>query len=91
MAENKKIKEAKAWTRKYLILDSVEVKLFVLIIKGIKDNKLSSKPIHIPIQEEEEIVIIVPEINVIKKIIFEIKFIIKKKRIKTFINGVWTH
>lgn len=52
--------------------DSVEVKLLVLIIRGIKDNKFNSRPIHIPIQEEDEIVIKVPLIKVKIKIIFEI-------------------
>lgn len=41
--------------------DSLE-KIFLLsIIKGIKDNKLISNPIHIPIQEVEEIEIKVPK------------------------------
>lgn len=66
----------------------MDVKLFVLIIRGIKDNKFNSSPIHIPIQEEEDNVIKVPIIKVKIKIILEIKFIIKKKRIKTFIRGV---
>lgn len=40
-----------------------------LIIRGIKDNKLISNPIHILNQEEAEIEIIVPKI-IEKKIIF---------------------
>lgn len=51
--------------------DSVDIKLLVLIIRGIKDNKLSSRPIHMPIQEEEERVIKVPLIRVRIKINFE--------------------
>lgn len=39
-------------------------------------------------QEKDEIEIKVPNIKEIKKIIFE--KLIKKKRIKTFINEVWT-
>lgn len=87
---NKKIREAKTWIKKYLIEDSLEIKLFWSIIKGIKDIKLISKPIHIPIQEDEEIVIKVPVAKVIINKNLNKKFIIKKKRIKTFIGGVWT-
>ena len=39
--------EANAWVRKYFKEDSEENKFFDLIIKGIKDNKLISKPIQI--------------------------------------------
>ena len=64
-------------------------KIFLLsIIKGIKDNRLISRPIHIPNHEEDERVIILPINKHIKKIIFEIEFIIKKKRTITFIIGV---
>lgn len=49
--------------RKYFKEDSEENKFFVLIIKGIKDNKLISKPIHIENQEKEETAIIVPKIK----------------------------
>lgn len=86
--EKRKIKEAKAWTRKYLIADSVEVSLFIEIIRGIKDKRFSSSPIHIPIQEEEDKVIKVPLIKVKIKINFEILWAIKKKRVITFIRGV---
>ncbi len=65
-----------------MILDSVEIKFFLSIINGMKDNKLSSIPIHIPIHEEEDRVIKVPIIKVKKNNNLEIKFIIKKKRIK---------
>jgi hypothetical protein len=44
----------------------VDSKLFVSIIKGIKDNKLISSPIQAPNQELEEIEIKVPLINVVK-------------------------
>lgn len=87
---NKKIIDANTWVKKYLIADS-EDKIFLLsIIRGINDNKLISNPIQIPNQEDEERVIIEPTIIIQIKIFFEIKFIIKKKRIITFINGVWT-
>lgn len=82
------MRDAKACVRKYLIADSVEVKLLVLIISGIKDNKFNSNPIHIPIHEDEHSVIRVPIIRVKIKINLEIKFIIKKKRIKTLMSGV---
>lgn len=68
----RKIKEAKDWVKKYLIADSVEIKFLVLIIKGIKDKRLSSSPIHIPNHEEEEMEINVPNIKVHKKINLEI-------------------
>lgn len=57
---NKNTEEANAWTKKYFKADSEENKFFDLIIKGIKDSKLISSPIHILNQEVEEIVIIVP-------------------------------
>lgn len=60
--ENKKMEEARAWIKKYFRDDSEENKFFVPIIKGIKDNKLISNPIHILNQEEEEIEIRVPKI-----------------------------
>lgn len=49
--ENKRIIEAIACEIKYLI-DVSDLKIFfILIIIGIKDNKLISKPIHILSQE----------------------------------------
>jgi hypothetical protein len=63
---NKKIAEARAWVKKYFKEASVDSKLFVSIIKGIKDNKLISSPIQAPNQELEEIEIKVPLINVVK-------------------------
>lgn len=63
---NKKMAEANAWVRKYFKEASVESKLFVSIIKGIKDNKLISSPIQAPNQELEEIEIKVPLISVVK-------------------------
>lgn len=58
--ENKKIEDAKAWVKKYFNEDSEENKFFDLIIKGIKDNKLISRPIHILNQEVADTVITVP-------------------------------
>jgi len=87
---NNKIDEAKAWVKKYFNLLSDVIRFFLpSFIKGINESKLISNPIQAPNQELEEIVIKVPEINIIRKILFEI-FLIKKKRIITFISGVWT-
>lgn len=83
-----KIEEAKAWVRKYFNEASVDIKLFVLIIKGINDNKLISNPTQAPNQELEETVIIVLLIKVKKNNNLAEFLNIKKKRIKTFINGV---
>lgn len=58
--------EAKAWTRKYFKDDSEENKFFEEVIKGIKDNRLISNPIHILNHETEETVIKVPIIKVKK-------------------------
>lgn len=88
--ENNKILEAKAWVRKYFKEASEENKLFNFIVKGTKDNKLISKPIHTLNQDEEETLIIVPKNNVNKNSILYEFFKIKKKRIKTFIYRVWT-
>jgi hypothetical protein len=63
---NKKIAEAKACVKKYFKEASVDSKLLVSIIKGIKDNKLISNPIQAPNHELEEIEINVPLINVVK-------------------------
>lgn len=66
--ENKKIEDAKAWVKKYFNEDSEEKRFFEFIIKGIKDNKLISKPIHTLNQDVEEIEIKDPIIKVKKKI-----------------------
>jgi hypothetical protein len=60
--ENKKTEEVRAWVKKYFKEASEENKFFVSIIKGIKDNKLISNPIHILNQDVDEIVIKVPNI-----------------------------
>ena len=59
------------------------------LIRGIKANKLISKPIQAPNHELAEIEIKVPIIKIPKNIIFDELLKIKKKRIRTFINGVW--
>lgn len=67
--ENKKIDDAIACTRKYLIEDSDENELFFELIKGINDNRLISSPIHVPNHDWDEIVIVVPIIKVVINII----------------------
>lgn len=79
--ENNKIDDAKAWVKKYFSEASVDINLSSLI-RGIKANKLISKPIQALNQEFAEIEIKVLEIKIVKNIIFERLFIIKKKRIK---------
>lgn len=86
--ENNNIVDAKAWIMKYFNLASAANILLDLFIKGIIESKLISNPIHILIQLYEEIVINVPENNEIKN--NNLYKNIKKKRIKTYINGVWT-
>lgn len=88
--ENNSKLEAKAWVKKYFNEASDENKLFNLIVKGIKDNKLISKPIHTLNHEDDLILIIVPKNKVIKNNILYEFFKIKKKRIITFIYRVWT-
>lgn len=88
--ENNNILEASAWVRKYFKDASDENKLFNFIVKGIKDNKLISNPIHTLNQDEEQILIIVPKNKVDKNNILYEFFKIKKKRSITFIYRVWT-
>lgn len=87
--ENNKTEEARACVKKYFKDASVDINLLLSIIKGIIDNRLISSPIHTPNHELDEILIKVPKINVSKKRIFAVLFNIKKKRIRTFISGVW--
>lgn len=58
--------EAKAWVKKYFKVASDEKRLLVFIDRGIKESKLISNPIQILNHEEEEILIKVPTIKVIK-------------------------
>lgn len=79
--ENKSNEEAKACVKKYFNEASVDIKLFVFIIRGMNDNKLISNPIHTPSHELEEIEIKVPNIIVNKKINLDEFLNIKKKRL----------
>lgn len=85
---NRNTEEASACVRKYFNEASVDINLLSLI-RGIKDNKLISKPIQAPNQELAEIEISVPIIKIRKNTIFDELLKIKKKRIRTFISGVW--
>lgn len=67
--ENNKIIEAIVWVIKYFIEDSDFIIFLEEFIRGIIEIKLISNPIHILIQEYEEIEIIVPNIIKLKKII----------------------
>ena len=71
--------EAKAWIRKYFIVDSIEYIFVFKLNIGIIENRFNSKPIHIVSQLDEEIVIIVLKINIIiNDILVKFKFIRKK-------------
>lgn len=84
--------EAMAWIIKYFIAASVDNMLSLNDISGIKAIKLISNPIHVAGHELDLIEIIVPKNNIIiNKNLDGLKIEIKKKRINTFINGVWTH
>lgn len=88
MIANSNTAEAIAWVKKYFNEASVDIKL-LLFIRGINDNKLISNPIQAPSQELDETVIIVPVIRIKKNIILAELLKIKKKRVGTFISGVW--
>lgn len=70
MAEKMMRTEAKDWAIKYLILDSEEEGLILLIIMGIILIRLISNPNQQENQEEDEEAIRVPEIRVIKYNLF---------------------
>lgn len=88
---NKIIADASAWVRKYFRLASDENWLVSEEMSGIKDSRLSSRPIQIVNQEEEETAIIIPNIKVEKKRRCEGIKKIKKRGVYTLINGVWAH
>lgn len=82
------VAEASACTKKYFKEASVENKFFELVIKGIKERRLISKPIHAPNHELAEVEINVPPINVNKNKNLVGLLTIREKRVKTSINGV---
>lgn len=79
--------DARACVIKYLRADSAGKVFLLFFNKGKIDNKLISNPIQAETHESDEIVIKVPIIIELKNNILY-SFIIKKKRIRTFINGV---
>lgn len=83
---NIRIAEARAWVMKYLIEASDEYISVFLERRGIIEIRLISRPIHIPIHEYDDKEIRVPEIIV--EMNRSLYFLIKKKRIRTFIYGV---
>lgn len=85
---SRRVAEARAWTKKYFNEASVENKFFELVIKGIKESRLISKPIHAPNHELAEVEIKVPPINVNKNKNLVGLLTIREKRVKTSINGV---
>lgn len=68
MIEKRRMVEAIAWVIKYFRAASEGKIFFEFFIRGIKDNKLISNPIHILIHEYEEMVISVLRINLWKNI-----------------------
>lgn len=89
MIVNKIKDDPVAWAIKYLIVLSEGNLLLLFFNRGIKDKRLISKPIQAVIHECAEIAIKVPIIvELINKILYIL--MIKKKRIDTFISGVWT-
>lgn len=59
ISARRKIVEAAAWIIKYLVRLSKEIGLVLSFIRGIKDKRLISSPIHIAIQDGDAITIIV--------------------------------
>lgn len=82
ITESKRVAEANAWTKKYFNDASVENKFFELVIKGIKDKRLISKPIHAPNHELADVEIKVPPSNVRKNKSLVGLLIIREKRVK---------
>lgn len=80
--------EARAWVRKYFSAASVDIKLFLAVIRGINASKLISNPIQALSHEVDDTDKIVPLIIIVKNMIFDELLKIKKKRIITFIDGV---
>ena len=73
-----------AWTRKYLIVNSIEMGFNFLTRIGVKHIKLISSPSHTITQDEDEQAKIVPNIMDKIKINFEGVIKIKKRKIYNF-------
>lgn len=74
--------EPRAWIKKYLRAASEEYWFLFVEIRGIKDKRLSSKPIQAPNQEVEEAANPVPSKRVEKNKMWVEDIVIKKR-------GVW--
>lgn len=85
---NSKVAEAKACVKKYFNDASVVIIFLVLVIRGIKERRLISNPIQAPNQELAEIVINDPLRRDIRNKSLVGLLSIRKKKIKTSINGV---
>ena len=70
ITRNSNIDEASAWIRKYFSEASLVNIFFVVDIRGIKDSKLISKPVHTPNHELDEIEMRVPPTRVSSRRIF---------------------
>lgn len=77
--ENSRSVDAIDWIIKYLVILSDDKGLFLSFIRGIKDKRLISKPIHITIHEGDDSTIKVLEVKIKKKSIL-FRFLIKKER-----------
>lgn len=66
MTAARRIREPKAWVRKYFVAASYSLLFGVFIIRGIKANRFSSIPRYMVIQFVEERAIIVPRSVAIK-------------------------
>ena len=73
------IEDPRAWIKKYFSAASEEYWLFFAEIRGIKDNKLSSRPTQAPNQEEAEAAKVVPNKRVEKKRTRDEDSVIKKR------------
>lgn len=81
ITESSKIEDPITWVMKYFRVASVGNLFLWFFNKGIRDNKLISRPIQALNQEKDEIAMNVPIIIEMKNKILN-NLIIKKKRIK---------
>lgn len=85
---NRKIIEAVAWVRKYLVAASVDRGLELYINTGITASMLISRPAHMRIKCELRIVINDPR-KIVSKMMISASTLISTGRIETNIFGVW--